>query len=121
MTAKELGTQLRQVRGLRGWSLRETAEKAEISPAYLQKLEQGNVHAPSPHVLYRLAEHLGAPYSNLMELAGYVVPDPGAERLALPSISPLAYALSSEDLSEEEAEALAQYLAWYRSQQTSKT
>lgn len=117
MSAEELGARLRQVRKLRGWSLREAAEKAEISPAYLQKLESGQVQTPSPHVLYNLAEQLRVPYSTLMELAGYVVPDGSTDRQTLPNLNPLAYALSSEDLSEDEAEALAQYLAWYRSQQ----
>lgn len=121
MSADELGARLRQVRKLRGWSLRETAEKAEISSAYLQKLESGHVQGPSPHVLHSLAEQLRVPYSTLMELAGYVVPDGSADRQTLPNISPLAYALSSEDLSQDEAEALAQYLAWYRSQQATTT
>lgn len=121
MAGDELGSKLRQVRNLRGWSLREAAEKAAISPAYLQKLERGQVQAPSPHVLYSLAEQLRVPYSNLMELAGYVVPVDSASREALPQINTLAYALSSEDLTEAEAAALAQYLAWYRSQQTTNT
>lgn len=121
MAADELGDRLRQVRKMRGWSLRETAERAEISPAYLQKLESGQVQGPSPHMLHSLAEHLRVPYSNLMELAGYVVPGDSEERRGLPGVNTLAYALSSEDLSESEAEALAQYLAWYRSQQTTNT
>lgn len=121
MASDDLGARLRQVRKLRGWSLRETAEQADLSPAYLQKLESGQVQGPSPHVLYSLAERLRVPYSTLMELAGYVVPSDSNERQSLPNISPLAYALSSEDLSQDEAEALAQYLAWYRSQQTTST
>jgi transcriptional regulator with XRE-family HTH domain len=117
MAAKELGERLRQVRTMRGWSLREAAQKVDISPAYLQKLESAQVQKPSPHVLYALAQQLRMPYSSLMELAGYVVPSDSKERAALPNINPLAYALSSEDLTDAEAEALAQYLAWYRSQQ----
>jgi len=39
MAARELGQRLREVRTMRGWSLREAAEKGDISPAYLQKLE----------------------------------------------------------------------------------
>ncbi len=121
MAARELGQRLREVRTMRGWSLREAAEKGDISPAYLQKLEHAQVQNPSPHVLYGLAEQLRMPYSSLMELAGYVVPSDGDDRAALPNINPLAYALSSEDLTEAEAEALAQYLAWYRSQQATTT
>jgi HTH-type transcriptional regulator, competence development regulator len=121
MASEELGGRLRQVRKMREWSLRDLAEKADISPAYLQKLERGQVQKPSPHVLHSLAEQLRVPYSNLMQLAGYVVPNDSADRAALPNINTLAYALSSEDLTDDEAEALARYLSWYRSQQTTNT
>lgn len=120
MSAEELGARLRQVRAMRGWSLRDTAEKADISPAYLQKLESGRVQSPSPHMLHSLATELRVPYSTLMELAGYVFPAGTEAHETLPNTSPLAYALSSEDLSDDEAEALAQYLAWYRSQQATR-
>lgn len=116
MSAEELGVRLRQVRELRGRSLRDAADSADISPTYLQKLERGQVKSPSPNVLYALAEQLGIPYSELMRLAGYVVPRGSQERTELPT-SVLAHALSSEDLTEREAEELAKYLAWFRSQQ----
>lgn len=56
-------------------SLKAVAEPAGISPAYLVKLERGDVKCPSPHVLHRLAQSLGADYLELMRRAGYVVPD----------------------------------------------
>jgi hypothetical protein len=43
-----------------------------------------------------------------MRLAGYVVPEDRAPR------NELRYALSSEELTDEEARELAEYLAWYR-------
>lgn len=119
MSADELGTRLRQVREMRGWSLRDTAEKADISSAYLQKLERGQVQSPSPNMLYALSQPLKIPYSELMKLAGYVVPRDARGRKPLGG-SVLAHALSSEDLTPEEAEELAKYLAWFRSQQGSR-
>lgn len=120
MAAEHLGDRLRQVRTMRGWSLRETAAKADISSAYLQKLERGQVNNPSPNVLYGLADKLNVPYSELMKLAGYVVPRDARGRKPLgPNV--LAQALSSEDLTEEEAEELAKYLAWFRSQHRTRT
>ena len=96
MPPDELGVRLRQVRRMRGWSLRETAEKAGISSAYLQKLESRHVNAPSPHVLHSLAEQLRVPYSTLMELAGYVVPGnfPDDE-LVHPHLAPAASILAA--------------------------
>jgi transcriptional regulator with XRE-family HTH domain len=110
-----LGTQLHEVRRLKNLSLKATADPAGISATYLQKLERDEVKQPSPHVLYALAEVLSVPYERLMELAGYVVP--AADKKKVKPGSVLAYALSSEDLSEDEAEELARYLRWYRNEQ----
>jgi len=55
--SSRLGTQLRDVRALRGDSLRSVAAGTGISAAYLLKLEQGQVTTPSPHVLLNLAKH----------------------------------------------------------------
>jgi transcriptional regulator with XRE-family HTH domain len=94
--------------------LNAVAAQAEISTAYLQKLEAGMVKQPSPHVLHQLASALGVGYAELMRLAGYVVPDAGQRRGRRPR-NELTYALSSEELTEDEAAALAEYLDWYRS------
>lgn len=115
MSATELGERLTEVRRLRGGSLRDVAEKAGISAAYLQKLERGQVQGPSPNVLYALARALNTQYSGLMRMAGYVVPRGSVERTG--SGSMLTHALSSEELTEEEAREVAKYLAWFRSQQ----
>ena len=56
MATKELGATLFDVRQPRKRSLKSVADQAEISPAYLQKLERGDVKSPSPHVLLALGE-----------------------------------------------------------------
>ena len=111
MTAS-LGEQLYSVRKLRGLSLQAVAGPSEISAAYLQKLERGDVKEPSPKVLYRLATTLNLPYERLMVLAGYEMPGGDAPRAAQTNV--LGFALSSEKLSDDESKALAEYLAWYR-------
>jgi transcriptional regulator with XRE-family HTH domain len=68
----ELGEKLRQARSTKGVSLEWVAGPAGISAAYLHKLERGTVNSPSPRVLARIAEVLGVPYLQLMELAGYL-------------------------------------------------
>lgn len=109
---KKLGETLRAVRELAGKSLKAVADPAEISPAYLLKLEKGQVTAPSPHVLHRLAEQLGVEYLDLMRLAGYVVPETSG-------VGVISQALSSQGLTEEEERAVAAYLKIYRSQRGS--
>lgn len=108
--ARELGNTLKAVRDLHGKSLKAVAGPANISVAYLVKLERGEVATPSPHVLHRLAETLGVEYMELMRLAGYVVPESAGARS-----NALAQALSSKDLTEEEARAVAAFLELYRS------
>jgi transcriptional regulator with XRE-family HTH domain len=115
MDTAELGARLREVRDLRDLSLKAVAEPAEISPTYLQKLERGLVQSPSPRVLKRLSDVLRVPYSQLMELAGYVFPrGTGAPGSRGPNV--VMRALANEALTADEAQALTQYLAWYRHQ-----
>jgi HTH-type transcriptional regulator, competence development regulator len=107
-----LGARLRQVRERKELSISVVAKKAGISTAYLQKLEVGDVQHPSPRVLHSLAGVLQIDYAELMRLADYVVPNQENGRRRR---NELTHALSSEKLTEEEAEMLAEYLNWYRS------
>ena len=105
-----LGWRLRRARADR--SLKSVADEANITAAYLQKLERNNVQKPSPNVLHALGSELKIPYEELMELAGYVAPDGDASRVSEGNV--LTYALSSERLTEDEAAKLLEYLDWYR-------
>jgi transcriptional regulator with XRE-family HTH domain len=105
-----LGRRLQRARGAR--TLRSVSESAGITPAYLQKLERDLVKKPSPNILYGLAADLRLPYSELMALAGYEVPEADAARVTEGNV--LSFALSSEKLSDDEASALMEYLDWFR-------
>ena len=109
----KLGRRLREVREVRGWSLHTAARKAGVSAAYVQKLERGEVRAPSPHKLQNLARAYAVEYGELMGLAGYgestSAVSPGAEPMNM-----LAQALMAESLTQEEIEDLASYLRWRR-------
>jgi transcriptional regulator with XRE-family HTH domain len=95
--------------------LADVATEADISPAYLQKLEAGGVKQPSPNVLLKLSKALDLEYAELMRLAGYVVPD--RARAGRRRRNELTYALSSEPLTDDEAQELTRYLGWYRDRQ----
>jgi GTP cyclohydrolase I len=69
-----LARRLADARRQRGRTLKAVAVEAEISQAYLQKLEAGLVGEPSPHILRSLAGALDLPYAELLELAGYDLP-----------------------------------------------
>ena len=107
-----LGDRLREARTIRGLSLKAVAEPAEISVAYLQKLEGGEVKQPSPHILHRLSGVLDVPYAALMELVGYVIPQSDGVLAA----NTFDHALNSSDLNDEERKAVAAYIALLRQQ-----
>jgi transcriptional regulator with XRE-family HTH domain len=64
--------QLRDMRKLKGFTIRELADRSGVSAAYISQLENGNRGVPSPDVLMKLSEGLNTPYSELMDLAGYL-------------------------------------------------
>ena len=68
----ELGEELRRARQARKLSLQAVALPADVSAAYLHKLEQGKVETPSPRSLRRIGDELGIPYLKIMRLAGYL-------------------------------------------------
>lgn len=113
LASRTLGSELAQLRSLRQQTLRTVAQAADISSAYLLKLERDDVQTPSPHVLQRLAMHFGVSYTSLMQLAGYRITDDGRPT---PRPGVLADALMAEPLTEEEERAVAAFLTTLRSQ-----
>ena len=110
---RTLGSELVQLRALKGESLRLVAEAADISSAYLLKLERDEVQTPSPHVLRRIATHYGVSYLQLMRVAGYEIAD-GATS---PSpVGVLASAIAAEPLTQAEEKAMTAFLATLRAQ-----
>jgi transcriptional regulator with XRE-family HTH domain len=105
----KLGTELRKARDQMGVSLQAIADTANISTAYLQKLERGEVSTPSPRVLRRLASSVGLPYLGLMELAEYLDKEELAEaRLREPS--PRPHPLAGQRLTPEEWRAVGAFI-----------
>lgn len=63
---------LKDMRKLKGFTIRELADRSGVSAAYISQLENGNRGVPSPEVLMKLSEGLNTSYSELMEIAGYL-------------------------------------------------
>jgi transcriptional regulator with XRE-family HTH domain len=112
--AASFGGVLRQAREVRELSAVDTARAANISPAYLNRLENDAVKKPSPHVLHQLSEALTVPYAELMRLSGYRVPGEVPANTAA-SVGAALFA----DLTVDEREELLEYLAWYRTRRRS--
>ena len=67
-----LGSYLIQLRGEKGYSQRDFAEKCGVSAAEISRIESGKRQKPSPTLLKAMAQALGIEYSDLMKLAGYI-------------------------------------------------
>jgi transcriptional regulator with XRE-family HTH domain len=112
MPTKTLGQGLRTARDVKKLSLRQVEEATGISNAYLSQLENNQVKKPSPHFLHKLAALYDIPYEVLMENAGYLKQ---SEKVTGPRSLAGAALYSQKNLTDEEADALGEYLAFLRS------
>ena len=102
---------LSSARKLKDVSLRDAAKETGISNAYISQLESGAIDEPSPHKLRKLAEYYGLSYTQLMDAAGYLAPA-SPKRSSESLLQNMV--LDDQDLTFEEAIAVASFLAEYR-------
>jgi HTH-type transcriptional regulator, competence development regulator len=108
----KLGQELSRLRSLKGWTLRDVEEKTkkQVSNSYLYQLENGGVKEPSPNILYELSVVYGASYSDLMKLAGFVVPSTSRQA----SRTSTSVAFNALDLTSEETEEVMDFIEFMR-------
>ena len=75
-----LGASIRTRRAAADLTLRELAERAQVSNAYLSQIERG-VHEPSLRVLHAIASALDVPLEALLSQAG-LLPREGADAMS---------------------------------------
>jgi transcriptional regulator with XRE-family HTH domain len=112
-----LGSELTRLRKLKGWSLRDVEEKTrrKVSNSYLYQLENDNVKEPSPNILYVIASVYDASYSDLMRLAGFIVP---SNRQGNNSQNSVAF--NAMHLTEDEEDAVLDFVEYLRSKKKGK-
>lgn len=111
----KLGELLADARKRRNLTLRAVQDAVGISNAYLSQLETAKVQSPSPVVLHKLSELYDLPYANVMELAGYPLPQnvkTGSARNRL--------AARIGKTTPEEEDSIVEYLRFIRSQRNRK-
>jgi transcriptional regulator with XRE-family HTH domain len=111
----KLGSFLASARQHKKLTLRAVETETGISNSYLSQLETDKIRSPSPSILRKLSDLYNVPYTTLLELAGYPVPESGKLDT---SLTDLAARLGP--VSPEEADELADYLKYLRSKQNKR-
>jgi transcriptional regulator with XRE-family HTH domain len=106
-----LGSLLRAQRLAADLSLRQLADRTNVSNAYLSQLERG-LHEPSLGVLRAIASALGVPLPTLLARAGVLEPGEGSREDPQSPRTTEAAILADPDLTEPQRVAL---LSVYRS------
>jgi transcriptional regulator with XRE-family HTH domain len=110
-----LGEFLQKSREGKGLSLRAVEKVTGVSNAYLSQLESSKIKQPSPTILHKLSVLYEVSYNDLLTLAGYPVPDDvsgtSASRHSFDRFS---------DITNEEEQELADYLAFLRARRGRK-
>lgn len=102
---------LKEIRKKQGLTLRRVEKEIGISNAYLSQLENGKILKPSPSILHKLAKYYKISYENIMKLCGYPLPE-FEKNSMVPSFK---YKNRFQNLTDEEAEKLSEYLEFLRS------
>jgi transcriptional regulator with XRE-family HTH domain len=87
----EFGDAVRRLREARanseqGFSLRQVAARCDITPAYLSRVERGEVAPPGEDTLVKLAKEIGEDPDVLLAMAGKISADLRAVILARPKL-----------------------------------
>jgi transcriptional regulator with XRE-family HTH domain len=87
----EFGDAVRRLREARasteqGFSLRQVATRCGITPAYLSRVERGEVAPPGEDTLIKLAKEIGEDPDVLLAMAGKISADLRAVILARPKL-----------------------------------
>ena len=106
---KSLGRILKERRELVPFTLRQVEEATGISNAYLSQLENDKIKKPSANVLYKLAKLYNIELDSLLSAAGIIEKKPNERQKLLNGL-----AFSSENLTEDEENALLDYLKYIR-------
>lgn len=69
---RQFGNVLRKIRKVRGRSIYELAQDAEVDAGYISRLENAHRNPPSPRILQRFADALDVRVDLLMMAAGYL-------------------------------------------------
>lgn len=104
-----LGQVLKNQREIKNLSLRQVETLTKVSNAYLSQLENDRVKNPSVGILHKLSSFYNIEFDSLLVAAGLIKGEKAKE------IKPASsFALSSDNLTEQEQKELIKYLKFIR-------
>jgi len=106
---KSLGKTLKDSREQSRFTLKQVEDATGISNAYLSQLENEKIKKPSANVLYKLATVYHIDLEVLLAAAGIIEESTAPKTLMLNS-----QAISAQQITGEEEEALVRYLKFLR-------
>ena len=110
--ASQFGEALRAARTRAGLTVRQLAEKSDLTAATVSRLETGAIESPRPEHLQRLARALDVDIEDFYALAGYMMPE------GLPELRP--YLRAKYGLPDQAARQLDEYFQALRDRWTEK-
>jgi transcriptional regulator with XRE-family HTH domain len=117
-TESKLGDYLRESRKATGLTLRGVQSKTGITNGYLSQIESNAVDRPSPNMLFKLAQTYGVDYSDLLVRAGHRIPSESADSSRTTALAGIPLR-ALEELTEDEAADLRNYLAFIQQKRRS--
>ena len=118
---KSFGGTIRELREAQGLGLRAAAERLEISPAYLSRIERGKERPPKPELVKRLATLLGGDPDVLFRLAESTDPDLAAYMHRVPRAPEFLRTAQRLNLTSEDFDVLIEEVKRRRPSRPSET
>ena len=111
---KSFGGTIRELREAQELGLRAAADRLEISPAYLSRIERGKERPPKPALVKRLATLLGGDPDVLFRLAESTDPDLAAYIHDVPRVPEFLRTAKEMNLTAEDFDVLIEEVKRHR-------
>ena len=111
---KSFGGTVRELREAQKMGLRAAAERLEISPAYLSRIERGKERPPKPALVKRMATLLGGDPDMLFRLAESTDPDLAAYIHDVPRVPEFLRTAKEMNLTAEDFDVLIEEVKRHR-------
>ena len=118
---KSFGGTIRELREAQKMGLRVAAERLEISPAYLSRIERGKERPPKPALVKRMATLLGGDPDMLFRLAESTDPDLAAYIHDVPRVPEFLRTAKEMNLTAEDFDVLIEEVKRRRPSETIDT